>query len=141
MNRRAKGFSLAEAMMAVVILSIAAAAVLTPFVAGARVRAEGNSLTLGAILASELMEQIAATPFDQIVASYDGYSEAQGQVKDAAGAVFTDEVYSQYSREGSCQYVYTAQESGNDEPVFMQATVRVSIRGREIASVTRLISK
>ena len=48
-----KGFSLAEAMMATVVLSIAAAGVLLPFTSGARVRAEGMRRTLGAKLASD----------------------------------------------------------------------------------------
>ena len=54
--------------MATVALSIAAAGVLLPFASGARVRAEGMNRTLGAKLASELMEEIVSTPFDRIMA-------------------------------------------------------------------------
>ena len=90
LNSRHKGFSLAEAMMATVVLSIAAAGVLLPFTGGAAVRAEGRRSTLASKLAADLVEQIIRTDFEQIVTAYDGYAEAQGHVKDAGGVVFTD---------------------------------------------------
>ncbi len=85
-----KGFTLAEAMIATVVLGIAAAGVLLPFTSGAAVRAEGTRMTLAAKLAGDLMEEIVNTPFVQIITGYDGYTEPQGQVKDASGIVFTD---------------------------------------------------
>jgi len=136
-----KGFSLAEAMMATVVLGIAAAGVLLPFTSGARVRAEGMHRTLGAKLASDLMEEIIAAPFDQIVAGYDGYAELQGQVKDASGTVFTDSNYANFSRNVSCVDVYVPQESGMGEPKFVRVTVRVYYRGRQMAVINRLIGQ
>lgn len=136
-----KGFSLAEAMMATVVLGIAAAGILLPFTSGAMVRAEGMRRTLGAKLASDLMEGIIAEPFDQIVAGYDGYAELQGQVKDASGTVFTDSNYASFSRDVSCAYVYVPQESGVGEPKFIRITVRVYCSGKQIAVINRLISE
>ena len=127
--------------MAVVVLGIAAAGVLLPFSGGARVRAEGVRRTLGVKLASDLMEKIVNTPFDQIIADYNGYSEAQGQVKDADDVVFTDGHYANYSRDVSCEEVYVPQESGATLPTFIRVTVRVYYSGRMIATVNRLISK
>ena len=127
--------------MAVVVLGIAAAGVLLPFTSGAAVRAEGMRRTLGARLASDLMEKIINTPFDQIVSSYDGYAEPQGQVEDAGGTVFTDSNYANFSRDVSCAYVYVPQESGTGEAKFIRATVRVYYSGREIAIINRLISE
>ena len=127
--------------MAVVVLGIAAAGVLLPFSGGARVRAEGVRRTLGVKLASDLIEQIVNTPFDQIIATYDGYSESQGQVRDADGVVFTDENYANYSRGASCQQVYVPQESGTENPIFIRATVRVYYSGRIIATINKLISE
>ena len=101
-----RGFTLAESLMAVVVLGIAAAGVLLPFSGGARVRAEGVRRTLGVKLASDLTERIVNTPFDQIMATYDGYSESQGQVRDADGVVFTDANYANYSRDAGCRQVY-----------------------------------
>ncbi len=111
--------------MATVVLGIAAAGVLLPFTSGAAVRAEGMRRTLGAKLASDLMEEIVNTPFEQIAAGYDGYFEAQGQIKDAGGAVFTDSYYVKFSRDSMCDYVYVPQESGAGASKFIRITVRV----------------
>ncbi|MHC4070881.1 MAG: type IV pilus modification PilV family protein [Planctomycetota bacterium] len=136
-----RGFTLVEAMMAVVVLGIAAAGVLLPFTSGAKVRTEGIRRTLGARLAGDLMEKIVNTPFDQIVAAYDGYSESEGQVKDAAGTVFTDSNYAGFSRNASCGYVNVPQESGAGALNYIRATVYMYYDGREIATVNRLVSK
>ncbi len=126
--------------MATVVLGIAAAGVLLPFTSGAAVRAEGMRRTLAAKLAGDLMEEIIDTPFNQIVTGYNDYTEAQGQVKDASGAVFTDSNYVNFSRDVSCEYVYVPQESGAGEPKFIRVTVRVYYSGREIAIINRLIA-
>lgn len=134
-------FSMAEAMIAVVVLGVAAAGVLLPFASGASVRAEGMRRTLAAKLAADLMEQIINTPYNQIVATYDGYTEPQGSVKDATGAVFTSPAYAKFSRTVSCQYVYVPQESGAAQAKFIRATVSVFYGGREMAAISRLITK
>lgn len=136
-----KGFSLAEAMIATVVLGIAAAGILLPFTSGAVVRAEGMRRTLAAELATDLMEKIVRMPFDRIVDNFDGYTEPQGQLKDASGATFTDSNYTNFSRDVSCEYVYMPQESGTGEAKFIRATVRVYYSGREIAVINRLINK
>ncbi len=140
LRTKRKGFSLAEAMMATVVLGIAAAGVLLPFTSGAGVRAEGMRRTLASRMAGDLMEKIIGTPFEGILSSYDGYAEAQGQVKDAAGVIFTDANYANFSRDVSCSYVYMPQEDGSGEPKFIRATVRVYYRGKPIAIINRLIS-
>ena len=134
-----RGFSLAEAMMATVVLGIAAAGVLLPFTSGASLRAEGMHRTLAAKLAGNLMEQIVNTPFDDVVSTYNGYSEAQGQVKDVSGAVFTGSNYAKFSRDVSCAYVYVSQQSGSTAPNFIIVTVRIYYGGKEIASINRLV--
>ena len=136
-----KGFSLAEAMIATVVLGIAAAGLLLPFMSGAAVQAEGAHRTLAAKLASDLMEKIISTPFGDIMTGYDGYSEPQGQVKDASGAVFADSNYAKFSRDVSCEEVYVPQESGKGEARFILATVRVYYNGRETVIVNRLIGE
>ena len=136
-----RGFTLAEAMMATVVLGIAAAGVLLPFTSGAAVRAEGMRRTLAAKLAGDLMERIVNTPFEDVVNTYDGYSEAQGQVKDVCGVVFTGSNYAKFSRDVSCSYVYMPQESGVTEPEFIRVTVRVYFSGREIVSISRLVGE
>ena len=139
--KNAKAFTLAEAMMAVVVLGIAAASLLLPFISGVAVRTEGINRTLAARLAGDLMEEIVNTPFDQIVDSYNGYSESQGQVKDAAGVVFVDPNYTRFSREVTCQYVYVPQESGAESPKYIRVTVQMYYDGKQIATINRLVGK
>ena len=139
--KNAKAFTLAEAMMATVVLGIAAAGVLLPFTSGAAVRAEGMRRTLGAKLASDLMQEIVNTPFNQIVAGYGAFSESQGQVKDAGGVVFTDSNYVMLSRDSICDYVYVQQESGTGVTKFILVTVRVYYDGKEIAIINRLVNE
>jgi len=137
------GFTLAEAMMAIVVLGIAAAGLLVPFSSGAWLRAEGMHRTLGAKLASHLMEQIVQTPFDQIMGDYDGYTESEGQVKNAAGQVISDLNYAKFSREVSCQYVCVPQQPDKEEHQcnFILVTVTVRWDGKDIAMINRLVSQ
>jgi Tfp pilus assembly protein PilV len=120
--RNRKGFSLAEAVMATVVLGIAAAGVLLPFTKGASVRAEGARRTLAAKLASDLMEEIIKTPFDQIITTYEVYTEPQGQVKDADGVLFSDPAYVNFSRGASYGY-------DSSQPYFIIITVWVKYNG------------
>jgi type II secretory pathway pseudopilin PulG len=139
--KNAKAFTLAEAMMATVVLGIAATGVLIPFTSGAAVRVEGMRRTLGAKLASDLMQEIVNTPFNQIVAGYGAFSEAQGQVKDAGGVIFTDSNYAMFSRDSMCDYVYVPQESATGVAKFILVAVRVYYSGKEIAIINRLVSE
>ena len=137
-NRKNQGgFSLAEAMMATVVLGIAAAGVLLPFTSGAQMRAEGMRRTLGGKLAGDLMEWFINTPFEDIVADGGGYvDEPQGQIRDVSGALFSDSdpAYANFSR--GANYAYDA-----SQPFFIILTVWVKYNGNEIASLSRLISK
>jgi prepilin-type N-terminal cleavage/methylation domain-containing protein len=101
-NRRynRKGFTLAEAMIAVTLLAFAASAVSMPFVAGASVRAEGGRRTLAAKLAQdrlEQLEQIAEIDYNQLW-WYDGWYEFAGFLDDGSGGFLTDPIYSEFTR-------------------------------------------
>ena len=166
-RRSRKGLTLVEAMLAVVVLAIAAAGVLLPFVSGATVRAEGTRRTLAAGLASDLMEQIVRLPFhdpsgaasdyhagpesgETGPASFDnvddfhGYAEPQGQVKDATGAVFADAKYATFSRNVTCVYVTVPPQAMQTDPAKCDAilvTVRVDCSSKETATLRRLVSE
>ena len=135
------GFTLIEAMIAMVVLGIAAAAVLIPFTTGASVQAEGMHRTLSAKLASELMERIVNCPFEDIINNYNGYSEATGQVTDSQEIVIDDSSYAEFSRDVTCEYVYVTPQSGVAAANFISVNVRVYYDGDEMASVRRLISE
>lgn len=140
-RRKQKGFTLAEAMIAMVVLGMATASVLLPFSSGAAVQAEGMRRTLGANLASDLIEEIINTPFEEIINNYDGYSEPQGQVKNAGGEIFSDSNYANFSRNVTCRYVYVPQESGTLTPKFILVTVQVSYSDKPLATINRLVSE
>jgi len=137
--RTKKGFSLVEAMMAMVVLGIAAAGILLPFTSGAAVQAEGVHSTLAAKLAADLMEQIINMSIEQVMSQYeDGgyYTESKGYVKkDASGAVFTGSDYASFSRD-----VTYSRPIISGVP-FILVTVRVCYNDREMASISRLISE
>lgn len=140
-NKRQKGFTLTEAMLATVVLGVAAAGILLPFSSGATIQAEGMRRTLGVKLASDLMQEIVNTSYSQIVTNYGSYSEAEGQVKDANGVVFTDKNYARFSRNSVCSYVYVPQESGTTASKYILVTLRVYYAGDEIVIINRLISE
>ncbi|MHC4507609.1 MAG: type IV pilus modification PilV family protein [Planctomycetota bacterium] len=161
-----RAFTLVEAMLAVVVLGIAAAGVLLPFVSGAAVRAEGVRRTLAAGLASDLMEQIIKLPFhdpdDETsynpgpepgetgaanfdnIDDYHGYIEAQGQVKDAAGVAFTDPKYANFSRNVTSVYHAMSPQPAPGSPAecdFISVTVQVNYSGKQMANIVRLVSE
>ena len=156
-----RGFTLAEAMMAVVVLGIAASSVLLPFISGAAVRAEGVNRTLAARLASDLMEQILRLPFHDPddktsyspgpdagdldnIDDYNGYNELQGQVKDWYGAVFNDSRYANFSRSVTCEYHAMWPQAAPGSPAechFISVTVQVNYSGKQMATIVRLVSE
>lgn len=128
-----KGFTLVEALLAMVILSIVAASVILPFSAGASVQAEGWKRTLAAQLAADLIEQIKATDFDDIDSTWSGYSESAGQIKDSSGTAFTNTAYSNLSRD------VTIAEATLGATTHYWVTVRVYDNGREMVTLSALI--
>jgi len=100
--------------MAMVILGLAASGVLLPFVTAAQVQKEATCQVLAAVLASNLMEQIYSTPFEQI---------------DSDSAP----VYRGFARSVSCQ----AQQMGDVEGRLV--TVNIAYQGRNIMQIQFLI--
>lgn len=134
-----KGFTLAEALIATVILSIAAAGVLLPFSGGASVRAEGARRALAVMLASDLMENKQSLSYSDS----DNFTstESEGSLTDCStNTVLTDPIYDKFSREVAAVPIYVPQESGLGEVKFILFTVRVFYEGREMASISRLKS-
>jgi prepilin-type N-terminal cleavage/methylation domain-containing protein len=133
-TRQRKGFTLIEAIMATVLLAIAATGVIHPFAAGAAVQAEGWRRSLAAKLASDLLEEVIDTDYDQIASTWTSYTEAQGGVKDYRGVVFTDLAYAKFSRDVTLQ---TTTDLANIEHLWV--TVRVYRNGDETAKLSTLV--
>lgn len=123
--------------MAMVILGLAASGVLLPFVTAAQVQREATCQVLAAVLASNLMEQIYSTPFEQIDSDWDGYTEPEGQVKKAAfsndNEMYSDPVYRGFARSVSCR----TQQMGDVEGRLV--TVNIAYQGRNIMQIQFLI--
>lgn len=127
-------FTLTEAMIAIVILGFASVAVVLPFTSGATLAAEGSNRTLAANLASDLIEQIINTPFDQILPNYSDYQEGRGQMRKADGSFFTQQIYSRFSRRTVC----TNWSENYPQDNFVIITVKIYYNSQEIAQIQRL---
>ena len=142
-SARQRGFTLIEATLAMILLGMAAAGVLLPFVGGASVQADGQHCTLAAMLANDQVERTVATPFESLASQcpYDDI-EPKGQVKDTSGTVFSDPMYANFSRRTSYDKVFVDQQTDEDVVAdFILITVRVWYQGQELATIRRLISK
>jgi prepilin-type N-terminal cleavage/methylation domain-containing protein len=139
-----RGFTLIEALLAMTVLGFAAAGVLLPFAGGAAARAEGVHRSLGAELAANLMEQVIKAPFSDIVTNYN-YSESQGKVIDiTTGLAFTDPKYTNFSRKVTSVYVTVKPQPAQSDPTkcnFILVTVQVDYSGRNVATLSRLVSE
>ena len=125
--------------MAMVLLAIAAAGVLLPFANAASVQAEGARQTLAASLASELMEKISISNYADLMATYDGYEEADGALMDAADGIHSGSAYSGFSRRVTCQETTVGDPALGDQIELVAVTVTVSHNGGEMTRVTTLI--
>ncbi len=132
-QQRKSGFTLLEATIAMVLLAIAAAGILLPFANATSVHAEGAKQTMAANLASELMEKILVTNYADIISTYSAYSESEGALLDAAGAVHTGSAYSGFSRSVRCQSAAV----GSIDLVVV--TVTVYYDSDKIARITTLV--
>lgn len=124
------GFTLIEAMLAVLILGIAAAAVTAPFTSGLQVREEASKRSLGVKLAAELMEQQLNLSYDQLVDNVGKtVTEQQGQLMDG------DADYARFSR--AVQYSAFGQDTPQG-PRAVMITVTVEYQNRHLVQLKRL---
>ncbi|MBW8034662.1 MAG: prepilin-type N-terminal cleavage/methylation domain-containing protein [Planctomycetes bacterium] len=138
-NRR--GFTLAECMIALTVLSVAATGVLIPFSSAASVHAEGMRRTLASKVASDLVEEICATNYDSIIGTWNDYAEAEGHITmTGSAAEFTGDAYNFFSRWATCK---TASIGSDDDATMLGiwVTVAVDYRGNEIIKLSTLVSE
>lgn len=118
--------------MAMVVLTAAAGGILLPAMYAANVQREAQYRTIAAKLASDKLEQILNTPYDDIFATYNGTVESEGAVKNALGVIFTSHLYSGFSRRVACQ---TATVAGVD---MLWITVTVARSGNDMVQLSTL---
>ena len=136
-NKNRKAFTLAEAMIAMVILAVATSAVILPFSTAGALTQEGAKRTLAATLAADRVEEIqnvsATIDFELLPLFYDNYFEPAGTVRDANGQIFTDGMYSKFARISTCS---PANVGGED---LWWVTVEIYYNSLEVLQISTLI--
>ena len=125
------GFTLLESLMAMSILSFAAAGILLPFASGASIRAEAARITIASKLAGDLLEEICVS--DSAPASWDGFSESAGSMTDYSGNFINDSAYSGFSR------TVSSLDASLSNVVYW-VTVTVKYEDNEVVSLSRLVA-
>ena len=156
--RQQRGFSLTEALIGITMLAVCVFAITMPFTATARIEQEDVRRSLAGMLASEMMEEILAKPFEDPqgggavgpesgessrsnfdnIDDYDGYSESAGAIADMSGAVLTEPAATGLSRHVDVDYVYVSGQDTGDSPTFVRITVQMQYLGEEVLEITRL---
>ena len=129
----AKGFTLAESMIAMTILAVATAGVILPFAGGSAIRSDIAKRTVAARLAADLLEEITNSDFEDIIINYDGFFQGPGGITDASGAVVTNPESANFYRVSSCQPAVVAGEN------LVWATVYIYENGTEVLKLSTLI--
>ena len=148
------GFTLIEALLASVILTLVVGAILMPFTAGAQNAVQNAREVLAANLAQELMEEILSKSFNDPdgtnagetnrmkwddMRDYNNFSESQGNIKNLNGEIFTDPLASNMSRTAKVENVYVAGQDTSNPPTFLRITVEVRYKGQVIKRISRLV--
>ncbi len=153
------GFTLIEALLAIVVLAMAITAITMPFTVGAQNEQEDARRTLALSLAQEMMEEILAQPFEDPHGSsnpgpeagessralfdniddYDGYVETDGNISDIDGEKMDDQTADGMSRHSSAEYVYVSGQDTSDDPTFIRVMVEIQYRGKPMVVLTRLV--
>ena len=155
-------FTLAEALMASVVLAIVAASCTLPLTAAAKQLADAEQLRYATELGQALIDEIAARPVtDARVAdkvpgpsaletsrkaylntdAFNGFAESSDKVaRDYEGTAIAGDTISGYWRTASVQYVSFAGQMTGDDNAFALVTVRVYFNTQQVATLTRLLS-
>ena len=129
-----KGFTLAEALIAMVILAMAASGAILPFSSGAAVQAEGARRTLAAKLAADRLEEMINSDFDDLLFDFNGV-EFEGLITDGSGALFTDPAYAKFARASFCTFAKVGDVD------LMWSTVLIYYDGTEMLRLSTLIGQ
>lgn len=152
-------FTLVEALLAAVILSMTVSAMVMPYVGGAQAQSENARHALAVTLAQDLMEEILAHPFSDPddgaqrpgpdfgessrdrfdnQDDYHGYYEGPGEIQPFRQGVLDGDYSERLARAATVCYVHVAPQVASDPYRFVQITVVVSIDSRELIRITRL---
>ncbi len=138
MKKNRHGFTLMEAMLASVILVVAAGAILVSFTAAATSREYSERLRLSFNLATNLMEEILASDYDDVILNYDGYTEPSGAIKSSNGHVIVFPEYANFSRSVACHEIYLEGQNALSSPPVILIKVMVAYNGKELLTIKEI---
>jgi prepilin-type N-terminal cleavage/methylation domain-containing protein len=131
--RAGRGFTLLEAMMAMVILAVAASGIFLSFATAASLQTEAHRRVLASRLAADMAQTIAATTFDQIETSFPaGFSQT------ASGMGNTGDAYT-YFRCTVIANDTVPVNDGGQAVNLIRITVAAYYKDMEMTRVTTLI--
>lgn len=161
-TRRRGGFTLAEALLASVILAIVAATATLPFTAGVINSTEAQKLEQAVELGQAMMEEVLSRPFYgpkqtsptpgpepeetarllyDSIDDFDGYSESDFILRDFKNNPITDPVVEGYWREIKVQFVSYPNMQPGDVNSLALITVKVYRHSSLLVTLSRLISR
>lgn len=160
--RRAGGFTLFEALLAVMLIGIAAVAFSSALLAGTGQNQAAVQYTIATDLATALMNEIVSRQFRDAgtptifspgpgsdettrllwdnVDDYHGLTEAAGQLRGADGQLLSDASLAGFSRTATATYVTLPGQDSRYSPAFIFVTVEVKYNGVSMVTLKRLIS-
>jgi Tfp pilus assembly protein PilV len=159
-DRRRRGFGLAEAMMATTVLAIAVVGIAGPLGAASEQARAGAERGAALILARELMEEIVAKPlwdggtschlgpesgetdrskYDS-VDDYNGYSDSTKELKNLSGQTVTYSTPAVYSRNVKVAYRTSPNSASVSSGDFALVTVTVTSPHKQVVQIWRVLT-
>ena len=159
-RRRVRSFTLVEAMVALTVVGIAVAAILTPITAAIDQKTRSMKQTVAVVLAEQLVEECQAhtrwsydewavlgpsgdepwrTVYDER-SDYHNVTETAGKFGPLFGPVLAASEFPNLTRSYRLQTLYLSGERTMYPPDFMMLTVRVYDGKEELVTLRRLIS-
>ncbi len=154
----ARGFTLAEALLASAVLLTGIVSLILPFASGARDEQADLKRTLAVALAQEMMDEVLTRQFYDSEANaacgpepnetrsqydsyddYNGYAEPAGGIRNSQGAVCADPLAADLSRSVSISYVHVPGQAAGGPCTFVLVTVTVKQGAKTVVSLPRLV--
>lgn len=158
----ARGFTLAEALLASTILAIVGATTTLPFVAGVQRTNEAARLEQAVALGQAMMEEILARPFfvpgvrtpapgpdwgetsrDKFdnIDDFHGFSESASGLKDYRNVAITDASCAGLWRDVTVTYVTFPNQASSDTNCFVLIRVRVMDGNAPLVTLNRIAAR
>ena len=156
-----RGFTLLEVLVAAAMLTLVVSAAVVPFAAGANCQQMAARQAVALELARDLMEEILSRPFDDPEGAvtpgpdagesftdrasldnaddYHGFTESAGAIRPNQQTAAADPLAAELGRSVQVEYVRLAGQDSSQPMNVCRATVHVTHKGGDLATLTRLV--